>query len=146
MLQCYVMLYLQTAIKCRNITAIAFPSLPRRALLERGLVTWQVIGVRHIFEDIVGRVIQYMDEPCLGDEWHLGNMTALTAQPALKFCSCIMELSEYLKGRREVIMCLNKSLPILLHLVKSLYAARQQMSDRTAALAPSSCACNGHEL
>ncbi|GFV00886.1 hypothetical protein TNCV_1387001 [Trichonephila clavipes] len=36
--------------------------LPRHALLAKDLVTWQAMVGRHILEDIVGRVAQYVDE------------------------------------------------------------------------------------
>ncbi|GFT55705.1 hypothetical protein TNCV_4699671 [Trichonephila clavipes] len=34
----------------------------RHALLAKDLVTWQAMVGRHILEDIVGRVVQYVDE------------------------------------------------------------------------------------
>ncbi|GFT45735.1 uncharacterized protein TNCV_2671661 [Trichonephila clavipes] len=38
------------------------PSASRHALLAKDLVTWQAMVGRHILEDIVGRVAQYVDE------------------------------------------------------------------------------------
>ncbi|GFS73015.1 hypothetical protein TNCV_391351 [Trichonephila clavipes] len=42
---------------------------PRQALLEKDLVTWQAMVGRHILEDIVGRVAQYVDEHYPVDKW-----------------------------------------------------------------------------
>ena len=55
---------------------ISFPSRPRPVLFARSLATWQAMGVRHILKDSIGRITQYMDERCLDDKWHLGNLTA----------------------------------------------------------------------
>ncbi|GFU54470.1 hypothetical protein TNCV_3024481 [Trichonephila clavipes] len=41
------------------MAAIAFRARPKRTLLERDLVTWQTTGVRHILEDIVGRIAKW---------------------------------------------------------------------------------------
>ncbi|GFV14648.1 hypothetical protein TNCV_2586211 [Trichonephila clavipes] len=30
----------------------------------------------HIFEDIIGRAVLYVDEHCLSDKWHLGDLVA----------------------------------------------------------------------
>ncbi|GFX83922.1 hypothetical protein TNCV_4286421 [Trichonephila clavipes] len=40
---------------------------------------------RHILEDIVGRVAQYVDEHYPVDKWHLGDLIAWVAQSALKY-------------------------------------------------------------
>ncbi|GFU68009.1 hypothetical protein TNCV_2823521 [Trichonephila clavipes] len=47
-----ILLYLGTA-------AVAFPARPE---LAKDLVTWKAMVGRHILEDIVGRVAQYVDE------------------------------------------------------------------------------------
>ncbi|GFX13378.1 hypothetical protein TNCV_2191331 [Trichonephila clavipes] len=54
--------------------------LPRHALLAKDLVTWQAMVGRHILEDIVGRVAQYVDEHYPVDKWHLGDLIAWVAQ------------------------------------------------------------------
>ncbi|GFV20872.1 hypothetical protein TNCV_553081 [Trichonephila clavipes] len=56
-----ILLYLGTA-------AVAFPN----ALLAKD--TWQAMVGRHILEDIVGRVAQYVDEHYPVDKWHLGDL------------------------------------------------------------------------
>ena len=90
--------------------AVAFPSRPRRALLARDLVIWQAVGIRHILENNVRRITEYLDERCLDDKWYLGNLRAKTAQLPLKCCPRVFEPSQYLAKRIEVIMCSNKSL------------------------------------
>ncbi|GFX49360.1 hypothetical protein TNCV_1419561 [Trichonephila clavipes] len=50
--------------------AVAFQAQPRPALFARDLVTGKATGVRHILEDIVRRVAQYVDERCLANTWH----------------------------------------------------------------------------
>ncbi|GFX97955.1 transposable element Tcb2 transposase [Trichonephila clavipes] len=57
-------------------TAADLPSASRHALLAKDLVTWQAMVGRHILEDIVGRVAQYVDEHYPVDKWHLGNLIA----------------------------------------------------------------------
>ncbi|GFV88812.1 hypothetical protein TNCV_4608571 [Trichonephila clavipes] len=52
---------------------------------------------RHILEDTVGRVAQYVDEHYPVDKWHLGDLIAWVAQSALKYRPRICELS---KSRR----------------------------------------------
>ncbi|GFU93475.1 hypothetical protein TNCV_319531 [Trichonephila clavipes] len=86
-----VLLYLGTA-------AVAFPARRRHALLAKDLVTWQAMVGRHILEDIVGRVAQYVDEHYLVDKWHLGDLIAWVAQSALKYRPRICELSKGLEG------------------------------------------------
>ncbi|GFU97501.1 hypothetical protein TNCV_1913561 [Trichonephila clavipes] len=49
------------------------PNASRHALLAKDLVTWQAMVGRHILEDIVGRVAQYVDEHYPVDKWHLGD-------------------------------------------------------------------------
>ncbi|GFX00284.1 hypothetical protein TNCV_297731 [Trichonephila clavipes] len=73
-----ILLYLGTA-------AVAFPARRRHALLAKDLVTWQAMVGRHILEDIVGRVAQYVDEHYHVDKWHLGDLIAWVAQSALKY-------------------------------------------------------------
>ncbi|GFX71191.1 hypothetical protein TNCV_3409611 [Trichonephila clavipes] len=53
---------------------------------------------RHILEDIVGRVAQYVDEHYPVDKWHLGDLIAWVAQSALKYRPRICELSKCLEG------------------------------------------------
>ncbi|GFY12173.1 hypothetical protein TNCV_3097271 [Trichonephila clavipes] len=113
-----ILLYLGTA-------AVAFPARRRHALLAKDLVTWQAMVGRHILEDIVGRVAQYVDEHYLVDKWHLGNLIAWVAQSTLKYRPRICELSKCLEGPLQMIVCPKKLLPTLSHLVKLLYAARQ---------------------
>ncbi|GFU48015.1 transposable element Tc3 transposase [Trichonephila clavipes] len=103
----------------------AFPARPRHALLAKDLVTWQVMVGRHILEDIVGRVAQYVDEHYPVDKWHLGDLIAWVAQSALKYRPRICELSKCLEGPLKMIVCPKKLLTTLSHLVKLLYAARQ---------------------
>ncbi|GFX25850.1 hypothetical protein TNCV_2639941 [Trichonephila clavipes] len=45
-------------------------------------------------EDIVGRVVQYVDEHYPVDKWHLGDLIAWVAQSALKYRPRICELSK----------------------------------------------------
>ncbi|GFX26219.1 hypothetical protein TNCV_948191 [Trichonephila clavipes] len=52
------------------------PSASRHALLAKDLVTWQAMVGRHILEDIVGRVAQYVDEHYPVDKWYLGDLIA----------------------------------------------------------------------
>ncbi|GFW10637.1 hypothetical protein TNCV_4917561 [Trichonephila clavipes] len=113
-----ILLYLGTA-------AVAFPARLRHALLAKDLVTWQAMVGRHILEDIVGRVAQYVDEHYPVDKWHMGDLIAWVAQSALKYRPRICELSKCLEGPLKMIMCPKKLLPTLSHLVKLLYAARQ---------------------
>ncbi|GFX50720.1 hypothetical protein TNCV_2723061 [Trichonephila clavipes] len=49
------------------------------------------------------------------------------------------------KERLEVIVCPNKSLPTMSHLVLSPYASRQQMPDWTTSLASFTRVCAGHQ-
>ncbi|GFV08089.1 hypothetical protein TNCV_1047181 [Trichonephila clavipes] len=97
----------------------------RHVLLAKDLVTWQAMVGRHILEDIVGRVVQYVDEHYPVDKWHLGDLIAWVAQSALKYRPRICELSKCLEGPLKMIVCPKKLLPTLSHLVKLLYAARQ---------------------
>ncbi|GFV67227.1 hypothetical protein TNCV_3669821 [Trichonephila clavipes] len=101
------------------------PSASRHALLAKDLVTWQAMVGRHILEDIVGRVAQYVDEHYPVNKWHLGDLIAWVAQSALKYRPRICELSKCLEGPLKMIVCPKKLLPTLSHLVKLLYAARQ---------------------
>ncbi|GFT63016.1 hypothetical protein TNCV_1607741 [Trichonephila clavipes] len=101
------------------------PQRRRHALLAKYLVTWQAMVGRHILEDIVGRVAQYVDEHYPVDKWHLGDLIAWVAQSALKYRPRICELSKCLEGPLKMIVCPKKLLPTLSHLVKLLYAARQ---------------------
>ncbi|GFU67362.1 DDE_3 domain-containing protein [Trichonephila clavipes] len=78
--------------------SIAFPARRRHALLAKDLVTWQAMVGRHILEDIVGRVAQYVDEHYHVDKWHLGDLIAWVAQSALKYRPRICELSKCLEG------------------------------------------------
>ncbi|GFV62379.1 uncharacterized protein TNCV_4679911 [Trichonephila clavipes] len=45
-----------------KVQLCCLPSASRHALLAKDLVTWQAMVGRHILEDIVGRVAQYVDE------------------------------------------------------------------------------------
>ncbi|GFV12676.1 hypothetical protein TNCV_3307501 [Trichonephila clavipes] len=101
------------------------PNASRHALLAKDLVTWQAMVGRHILEDIVGRVAQYVNEHYPVDKWHLGDLIAWVAQSALKYRPRICELSKCLEGPLKMIVCPKKLLPTLSHLVKLLYAARQ---------------------
>ncbi|GFW89048.1 hypothetical protein TNCV_2684821 [Trichonephila clavipes] len=56
---------------------------------------------RHILEDIVGRVAQYVDEHYPVDKWHLGDLIAWVAQSALKYRPRICELSKCLEGTKD---------------------------------------------
>ncbi|GFT53526.1 hypothetical protein TNCV_3324901 [Trichonephila clavipes] len=76
---------------------------------------------RHILEDIVGRVAQYVDEHYPVDKWHLGDLIAWVAQSALKYRPRICELSKCLEGPLKMIVCPKKLLPTLSHLVKLLF-------------------------
>ncbi|GFT64576.1 hypothetical protein TNCV_649591 [Trichonephila clavipes] len=67
---------------------IEIPEISQHVLLAKDLVTWQAIVGRHIIEDIVGRVAQYVDEHYLVDKWHLGDLIAWVAQSALKYRPC----------------------------------------------------------
>ncbi|GFX25324.1 hypothetical protein TNCV_1274841 [Trichonephila clavipes] len=109
----------------RKCGSVAFPARLRHALLAKDLVTWQAMVGRHILEDIVGRVAQYVDEHYPVDKWHMGDLIAWVAQSALKYRPRICELSKCLEGPLKMIMCPKKLLPTLSHLVKLLYAARQ---------------------
>ncbi|GFY02252.1 hypothetical protein TNCV_3501351 [Trichonephila clavipes] len=72
---------------------------------------------RHILEDIVGRVAQYVDEHYPVDKWHLGDLIAwVLAQSALKYRPRICELSKCLEGPLKMIVCPKKLLPTLSHL------------------------------
>ncbi|GFY04633.1 retrovirus-related Pol polyprotein from transposon 412 [Trichonephila clavipes] len=69
---------------------IAFPASQTCSIGERSEVTWQAMVGRHILEDIVGRVAQYVDEHYPVDKWHLGDLIAWVAQSALKISSTYM--------------------------------------------------------
>ncbi|GFU25818.1 hypothetical protein TNCV_5103761 [Trichonephila clavipes] len=73
------------------------PSASRHALLAKDLVTWQAMVGRHILEDIVGRVVQYVDEHYPVDKWHLGDLIAWVAQSALKYRPRIASCQSALK-------------------------------------------------
>ncbi|GFV95587.1 hypothetical protein TNCV_4575881 [Trichonephila clavipes] len=60
---------------------------------------------RHILEDIVGRVAQYVDGIIPVDKWHLGDLIAWVAQSALKYRPRICELSKCLEGPIKMIVC-----------------------------------------
>ncbi|GFU68988.1 hypothetical protein TNCV_3398751 [Trichonephila clavipes] len=113
-----ILLYLGTA-------AVAFPSAFQTCSIGERSVTWQAMVGRHILEDIVGRVTQYVDEHYPVDKWHVGDLIAWVAQSALKYRPRICELSKCLEGPLKMIVCPKKLLPTLSHLVKLLYAARQ---------------------
>ncbi|GFW30996.1 hypothetical protein TNCV_2940961 [Trichonephila clavipes] len=108
-----------------HVNLLAFQAHRRHALLAKDLVTWQAMVGRHILEDIVGRVTQYVDEHYLVGKWHLGDLIAWVAQLALKYRPRICELSKCLEGPLKMIVCPKKLLPTLSHLVKLLYAPRQ---------------------
>ena len=46
-------------------TAVVFPTRLRLSLLARDLVTWQAMEVRHILEENIEIIKQYVDERCL---------------------------------------------------------------------------------
>ncbi|GFX16676.1 hypothetical protein TNCV_2388201 [Trichonephila clavipes] len=80
------------------------PSASKKCSIGEDLVTWQAMVGRHILEDIVGRVAQYVDEHYLVDKWHLGDLIAWVAQSALKYRpNC--ELSKCLEGPLKMIVC-----------------------------------------
>ncbi|GFW43978.1 transposable element Tcb2 transposase, partial [Trichonephila clavipes] len=56
--------------------AVAFPARPDMLPIKERLVTLQAMVGRHILEDIVGRVAQYVDEHYPVDKWHLGDLIA----------------------------------------------------------------------
>ncbi|GFV89667.1 hypothetical protein TNCV_1576401 [Trichonephila clavipes] len=87
------------------------PSASRHVLLAKDLVSWQAMVGRHILEDIVGRVAQYVDEHYPVDKWHLGDLIAWVAQSALKYRPRICELSKCLEGPLKMIVCPKKLLP-----------------------------------
>ncbi|GFT59797.1 hypothetical protein TNCV_2496321 [Trichonephila clavipes] len=91
--------------------AVAFPARPRNALLAKDLVTWLAMVGRHILEDIVGRVAQYVDEHYPVDKWHLGDLIAWVAQSALKYRPRICELPKCLEGPLKMIVCPKKFAP-----------------------------------
>ncbi|GFU38985.1 hypothetical protein TNCV_2144321 [Trichonephila clavipes] len=53
-------IFFDLRIKSRDDCS-CLPSASRHALLAKDLVTWQAMVGRHILEDIVGRVVQYVD-------------------------------------------------------------------------------------
>ncbi|GFU56256.1 uncharacterized protein TNCV_713101 [Trichonephila clavipes] len=79
--------FLRTKSYCHLTAAVAFQARPRRALLMKDLVTWQAMEVRHILEGIAGRVAKFVDEHCLADKGHLGDMIAQAVQLMLKSTS-----------------------------------------------------------
>ncbi|GFW25875.1 hypothetical protein TNCV_4185981 [Trichonephila clavipes] len=101
------------------------PNASRHALLAKDLVTWQAMVGRHILEDIVRRVAQYVDEHYPVDKWHLGDLIAWVAQSALKYRPRICELSKCLEKTTKDDRVSQEIAPTLSHLVKLLYAARQ---------------------
>ncbi|GFV02903.1 hypothetical protein TNCV_4059041 [Trichonephila clavipes] len=78
--------------------AVAFPARQTCSIGERSGDLAGHVG-RHIFEDIVGRVAQYVDEHYPVDKWHLGNLIAWVAQSALKYrhvsASCQSALKDH---------------------------------------------------
>ncbi|GFT99684.1 hypothetical protein TNCV_1140731 [Trichonephila clavipes] len=79
--------------------------------IGENLVTWQAMVGRHILEDIVGRVAQYVDEHYPVDKWHLGDLIAWVAQSALKYRPRICKLSKCLERPLKMIVCPKKLLP-----------------------------------
>ncbi|GFW48228.1 hypothetical protein TNCV_1107911 [Trichonephila clavipes] len=124
--------------------AVAFQTCLRRTPLERGLVTWQAMGIRHIIEDIAERVAKYADERCLAEKLHLDDMVAQAVQLMLKSCPRNCVPSKCFEGRLEMIEYLNKSLSTLPYLVKPPYAS-QQIPDGTSDLAACPSVCAGHQ-
>ncbi|GFV17271.1 hypothetical protein TNCV_5103341 [Trichonephila clavipes] len=61
------------------------PSASRHALLAKDLVTWQAMVGRHILEDIVGRVAQYVDEHYPVDK--LGRLDSMGSTIGVKISS-----------------------------------------------------------
>ncbi|GFU97353.1 hypothetical protein TNCV_3889681 [Trichonephila clavipes] len=86
-----ILLYLETA-------AVAFPASVQTCSIGERSGDWQAMVGRHILEDIVGRVAQYVDEHYPVDKWHLGDLIAWVAQSALKYRPRICELSKCLEG------------------------------------------------
>ncbi|GFX12157.1 hypothetical protein TNCV_1102771 [Trichonephila clavipes] len=69
---------------------------------RKDLVTWQAMVGRHILEDIVGRVAQYVDEHYPVDKWHLGDLISTIG---VKISSTYCELSKCLEGPLKMIVC-----------------------------------------
>ncbi|GFW46331.1 hypothetical protein TNCV_1388331 [Trichonephila clavipes] len=108
------------------LSVIAFPARSRHA--AKDLVTWQAMVGRHILEDIVGRVAQYVDEHYPVDKWHLGDLIAWVAQSALKYRPRICEL-KCLEGPLKMIV----SQEIAPHTVTPCFVCRSTInagSDR----------------
>ncbi|GFX02134.1 hypothetical protein TNCV_1750191 [Trichonephila clavipes] len=91
--------YVQTEVILRHDGCSCLPSASKHALLAKDLVTWQAMVGRHILEDIVGRVVQYVDEHYPVDKWHLGDLIAWVAQSALNIvhvsASCQSALKDH---------------------------------------------------
>ncbi|GFS82392.1 hypothetical protein TNCV_1212791 [Trichonephila clavipes] len=117
--------------KCRengDNLVVVLVTLERRSIIQRrlqlpsqrvqtcsiGEKIWYLAGhgrTSYPFEDIVGRVAQYVDEHYPVDKWHLGNLIAWVAQSALKYRPRICELSKCLEGPLKMIVCPKKLLP-----------------------------------
>ncbi|GFU56806.1 hypothetical protein TNCV_2539761 [Trichonephila clavipes] len=87
---------------------------------------------RHILEDIVGRVTQYVDEHYPVDKWHLGDLIAWVAQSALKYRPRICELSKCLEGPLKMIVCPKKLLPHTVTPCEIAVCCSTINADRTA--------------
>ncbi|GFU08236.1 hypothetical protein TNCV_3766731 [Trichonephila clavipes] len=95
------------AVQCSgNDITVAFPAASQTCSIgERsGDLAGHGAG-RHVIEDIVGRVAQYVDEHYPVDKWHLGDLIAWVAQSALKYRPRICELSKCLEGPIKMIVC-----------------------------------------
>ncbi|GFU98093.1 uncharacterized protein TNCV_513081, partial [Trichonephila clavipes] len=72
---------------------------------------------RHILEDIVGRVAQYVDEHYPVDKWHLGDLIACGSTIGVKISSTYLRAVKVpLKDHSKMIVCPKKLLPTLSHL------------------------------
>ncbi|GFS97883.1 hypothetical protein TNCV_2018331 [Trichonephila clavipes] len=63
------------------------PNASRHALLAKDLVTWQAMVGRHILEDIVGRVAQYVDEHYPVDKGAPGRLDSMGSTIGVKISS-----------------------------------------------------------
>ncbi|GFT90704.1 hypothetical protein TNCV_4074801 [Trichonephila clavipes] len=100
-------------------------------------ISWQAMVGRHILEDIVGRVAQYVDEHYPVDKWHLGDLIAWVAQSALKYRPRICELSKCLEGPNDRV-----SAP---HTVTPCEIAVCRSTIWTAGRCASRHVCGGHQ-
>ncbi|GFU96102.1 hypothetical protein TNCV_611581 [Trichonephila clavipes] len=90
----------------------------------RKIQSWQAMVGRHILEDIVGRVAQYVTSIILliNGTWATDSMGSTIG---VKISSTDLRAVKVPEGPRKMIVCPKKLLPTPSHLVKLLYAARQ---------------------